>query len=748
MAYNQTTGITTDGPDGGVFDSESSSAITSTNQAKDILDAASLQAALSAESAAESAASAAAALVSENNSDTSEAAALAAKLAAEAAQLASEQARDASVTAQGLSEVAQTASETAQGLAEAAETNAAASAVAALASEGAASASASAALTSENNAASSASAALASENTSAIYLAAVEAIFDNFDDIYLGAKATDPATDNDGDPLNAGDVYWNTTVQDLRFYNGATWEAPSTSAAASASAALSSQQAAALSAAAALASQNASAASASNSNASAIASEASRQASAVSAAASLASENASAVSEANSATSEINAATSETNAYNSEVAAAASAVLAGTLGAGHVGSITLDMTGFVNRTDSSLSFVAGTRTLTLTPSPTTTIYYRGVEYTVSSALSVVITNSSGGRYIWFNPTTQALQEGTIGDYAGILSNALVAYIYWDSANQKAIIFGDERHAAHRDTQWHLSKHIEQGAVWRSGGNASYTLDTQTAITLGFSDPIVFADEDLTHQITHSATPSLPYEQVLTSDAVIPTLYLNGTSYVQTTASSVPWVPGLALARYNPISGGSGSLVDVTSNNYMSYWIVATNDSVYPVKAIMGHIQSNKIEDIEAETFGDYGLPVPELVPMYHIILRVDTAYTANTPHVVISKVLKLTAREATSTAAFSAASHSALAGRGADDQHPIAAITGLQSALDGKEPADATILKDADIGVTVQAYNANYVVDGSYVHTDNNFTTAEKTAVSTIQDTAIAAAISMAIALG
>ena len=42
------------------------------------------------------------------------------------------------------------------------------------------------------------------------------------------------------------------------------------------------------------------------------------------------------------------------------------------------------------------------------------------------------------------------------------------------------------------------------------------------------------------------------------------------------------------------------------------------------------------------------------------------------------------------------------------------------------EPADATILKDADIGVTVQAYNANYVVDGAYVHTDNNFTTVLK----------------------
>lgn len=50
----------------------------------------------------------------------------------------------------------------------------------------------------------------------------------------------------------------------------------------------------------------------------------------------------------------------------------------------------------------------------------------------------------------------------------------------------------------------------------------------------------------------------------------------------------------------------------------------------------------------------------------------------------------------------------------------------------GAEPADVTILKDADIGVTVQAYNVATVVDASYVHTDNNYTTAEKSKLSGI----------------
>jgi hypothetical protein len=42
------------------------------------------------------------------------------------------------------------------------------------------------------------------------------------------------------------------------------------------------------------------------------------------------------------------------------------------------------------------------------------------------------------------------------------------------------------------------------------------------------------------------------------------------------------------------------------------------------------------------------------------------------------------------------------------------------------ETADATILKDADIGVNVQAYDANLVSDATYVATENDFTTVLK----------------------
>jgi hypothetical protein len=47
--------------------------------------------------------------------------------------------------------------------------------------------------------------------------------------------------------------------------------------------------------------------------------------------------------------------------------------------------------------------------------------------------------------------------------------------------------------------------------------------------------------------------------------------------------------------------------------------------------------------------------------------------------------------------------------------------------------ADVGALTSAAIGVTVQGYNAYTVIDSSYVHTDNNYTTAEKTKLAGIQ---------------
>jgi hypothetical protein len=57
-------------------------------------------------------------------------------------------------------------------------------------------------------------------------VAEAAAIADSLDDRWLGAKAADPVTDNDGDPLQIGAGYYNTSLDAFRIYGNSGWYTP------------------------------------------------------------------------------------------------------------------------------------------------------------------------------------------------------------------------------------------------------------------------------------------------------------------------------------------------------------------------------------------------------------------------------------------------------------------------------------------------------------------------------------------
>jgi hypothetical protein len=187
-------------------------------------------------------------------------------------------------------------------------------AASATASASAAAASASAAATSESNAATSASNASSSASSAASSLSSTQTIYDNFDDRFLGTKTSDPTLDNDGDALLTGAIYYNSSTNELKIYNGTTWDAPTTQAASSATSASSSASSA--SSSATTATTQAGIATTQASNASTSASNAAT------------SESNAATSESNAASSASTATTQATNASSSATAAAASAAAA------------------------------------------------------------------------------------------------------------------------------------------------------------------------------------------------------------------------------------------------------------------------------------------------------------------------------------------------------------------------------------------------------------------------------------
>jgi len=169
-----------------------------------------------------------------------------------------------------------------------------------------------------------------------------------------------------------------------------------------------------------------------------------------------------------------------------------------------VAELTGDVHGIVDRTAATLSFDDASRTFTVTPvSGSWTYYDHGVLYTVSSPVSLQITNTSGSRFIRITTDGTLHESSSAPDFK---NNVYLAYVYWNADTQKAYIVGDERHGYQRDTTWHSNQHLNVGTVWRSGGAPTYTLNDATAITLGIGAPINIADEDLLHVITNSASP--------------------------------------------------------------------------------------------------------------------------------------------------------------------------------------------------------------------------------------------------
>jgi len=344
-------------------------------------------------------------------------------------------------------------------------------------------------------------------------------------------------------------------------------------------------------------------------------------------------------------------------------------------------ALTQDGTGFPDRTSSILSFNKLTRTVSIAPSGVNfSVYYRGREFIISTTKSVTLTNSNGGRYISYNYNTGNLEDA--GANPNFATTIVVAYVWWSVTDGDAIIFADERHSSARDTSWHHYTHNTNGAIWRSGGDATYTINNTNTVTVGFSTPMVLADEDVEHSVIDGSTGT-PYVQTLNSNANLPILYLSGTTYRQTAATTTPWYQSSTRAYYNPIVSGNGSLAIAASNDlYLCYWVILTNCSIYPVKLVMGRGTYATYGEAETENFDAYSLPMPEIAPMYKVILKTSDTYTQNVARINIVGFRELVGKQNARNNSFDTLSHDSLSDRFNADQHSIESITGLQTQLD------------------------------------------------------------------
>jgi hypothetical protein len=339
-----------------------------------------------------------------------------------------------------------------------------------------------------------------------------------------------------------------------------------------------------------------------------------------------------------------------------------------------VSGITGEPMGHEDRTTSTISFNASTRTFTIAPVSTSfTVWCKGKKVVVSSAQTVTIPNTSGMYSIYFDA------NGALAAKAGYFTfseEAPTAYIYWNAATGACPYFGDERHGVVLDWQTHEYLHRTRGAALASGFGASgYTLggngssNAHAQLTL---EGGTFFDEDMKIIVTATNTPTAgTWEQDLLSPARIPVLYLSGTGWVIDAPTDYPLKQGTARPQYNALSGGVWSTADVANNKYATSWILATNNLTYPVIAIIGQAESDLQSAAEAVDFTSLqlpGFPSVEFRPLYRLVFQCADSFS-NAVKASLVSITDIRSIAAAGVAASLITDHGNLSGL-SDDDHP------------------------------------------------------------------------------
>lgn len=359
-------------------------------------------------------------------------------------------------------------------------------------------------------------------------------------------------------------------------------------------------------------------------------------------------------------------------------------------------------TGFVNITDSQISFDNGTRTFTIEPkSPATSfdIYHKGTKITKTGTITKTITDTDGIWFIYFDSNGDIQASQTTWDFAEIVP---IATVYWNATLDVGFL-GEERHGITMDSATHSYLHRTVGARYESGLSLSgYTLDTDSdsAVTFGISDGFI-SDEDLRHNIKHASIPTNPFEQVLSDPAELPVYYRDGSSGVWRRDTATDYAfKNTASGRinYNEFTGSTWQQTQITDNYFVAYWVFASNDPNYPIISIQGQRQDASLIDAQNnnkyENLSFGGLPFQELKLLYRIILNSKDTYLGTTKS-KISDIQDLRSVSNLPAGTYVATAHSSLTGLTSANAHPASAISTSVTNFDNLLTSSETNVQSA-----------------------------------------------------
>lgn len=271
--------------------------------------------------------------------------------------------------------------------------------------------------------------------------------------------------------------------------------------------------------------------------------------------------------------------------------------------------------GFVNRTDSTISFVTGTRVFTIQPAASSYQFYnQGVVFTKAAPLTLTIPNTTQVNFVYFDSTGTLVQSTTAWDLS--VDNP-VALIYWNATLGNGFMT-EERHMDVMDWSTHYYLHNVFGTQAISGfGAANYTLQPATAsnTTNQFSIALgVAADEDI--DFNNSGVPAAgPYT----------VFYRTGATGVWTfdTTPTLPFKNGATYIQANTIVTSNWQLTDLTSGQFVNYYVFATTSvtGAFQIILVPGQAIYSTLAAAQAESPSSVsltGLPFVEFVLLYQV----------------------------------------------------------------------------------------------------------------------------------
>lgn len=281
-----------------------------------------------------------------------------------------------------------------------------------------------------------------------------------------------------------------------------------------------------------------------------------------------------------------------------------------------------------------VSFVNGTRTLTIAPQATNFVYWsEGNVYNKTSSENIIIPNTEGSHYIYYDGATLS-QTMTFSEDL-ILKYAFIACVYWDAANAKQILLAEEyRHGADMAGDTHHYLHETVGFRLQAGGELTDILADQAAPTnvnaqFGCGATIAW-DEDA--EFSHTAR---------TSVSNISFYYKSGADVsniwrVDETASFGVITTGTGRAAYNFLTGGNWTQAEVPNNDFVLAHVFTFNDSTRKYGVLQGENSYNTLSnardgaEVEILSMTIDGLPAAELKFLGTIIYQTADSYVSST----------------------------------------------------------------------------------------------------------------------